>query len=73
MTERTCLDCEHWEFYGGERGYSSLTPGSDTRIDCAKGKWKLVNLEGGNEHSFRSAIATAKNCKAFSPYRPVSP
>jgi len=70
MSERTCLDCEYWNFYGGERGYSSLTPGSDMVIGCGRGHWRLINLEGGNEMSFRETVAMAAECKDFSPVPP---
>jgi hypothetical protein len=36
---KICLACRHFYFNGGERGYSSMTPGSDMQAYCAKQHW----------------------------------
>ncbi|HEX6215282.1 MAG TPA: hypothetical protein VFZ38_10710 [Vicinamibacterales bacterium] len=71
--ERLCVFCRHWSFYGGDYGYSELTPGSDSEMDCQKGKWgrnfRLKDLIG--EDDFRRIIMTAKTCPDYA--RPTPP
>ena len=66
--EKLCVICEHWQFSGGEPGYSEMTPGSDATMGCAKGHWgrkfRLWDLYGTAD--FRAKIKIANNCADFS-------
>lgn len=39
---KLCVMCEHWEFDGGEQGYSEMTPGYSASMGCRKGHWAGV-------------------------------
>lgn len=65
--ERYCVLCKHWDFFGGSRGYSELTPGVDAAMSCSKGHWDRSCLYDIGEDGFRQVILTARTCKDFSP------
>lgn len=67
--EKLCIFCRHWEFSGGERGYSEVTPGADATMGCARGHWGnrfyVDDLYGPDE--FRAKIKLAETCEDYSP------
>lgn len=44
---KCCIACKHFAFDVGEQGYSSLTPGSDAYMECAKGHFIRRDLDHG--------------------------
>lgn len=69
MSEKLCVFCKHWSFYGGSPGYSEMTPGSDASMDCTKGHYgrgfDLMDISG--EEGFRALIKKAETCKDYKP------
>jgi hypothetical protein len=67
--EKLCVFCKNWEFSGGEPGYSELTPGSDTTMDCKKNhygkRFRLFDLYGPDD--FRAIILKAEKCQDYEP------
>ena len=66
MSEKLCVFCEHWEFDGGEQGYSEMTPGTNASMGCKKEHWdgkRMVDI--WSEVDFRKIILTAKDCKDY--------
>lgn len=65
---RTCIDCRHWYFQGGQPDYEN-TPGFDGHTGCTKGRWpapeSAVEFFGLSEQRFRALIATGSDCGAF--------
>lgn len=76
MSEKLCVFCRHWQFSGGEPGYSELTPGVDASMDCAKGRWtqgrarrfRLSDLYSPEE--FRAKIKIAATCADYDEAKP---
>lgn len=65
---KLCVMCEHWDFDGGEPGYSELTPGYDASMDCRKGHWgkrfRIYDISG--PEGFRKQISMAETCPDYS-------
>jgi hypothetical protein len=59
---KICLACKHFKFDGGERGYSSWTPGSDMRVECGKGHWDA--FEQSAEQFFKDNLR-ARECPDY--------
>ena len=64
---RICVQCEHFYFDGGDRGYSEFTPGSEAVIECTAGVWSMTNSGYGvnNRKEFRLNISKAETCDKF--------
>jgi hypothetical protein len=54
--------CKHWNWDGGEQGYSHLTPGSDVSTECVKGHW---GFDHDSQNEFRLKLLTASECADF--------
>ena len=68
MSDRICVQCEHFYFSMGSRAWSEITPGEDAFISCQKDHWSMSNDEGeGSRERFRLNIAKAKTCADFEP------
>ena len=65
--KRTCVQCEHFYFSAGKRGYSELTPESSAVIECNAGVWSMTNDGWGvnDRKAFRLNIAKAETCDKF--------
>ena len=63
---RLCPTCAFFRFDGGERGYSTYTPGTDMSIGCDKDHWMLGT--GDTLADARKAMLTATTCKDFALY-----
>lgn len=79
MSEKLCVFCKHWHFYGGDQGFSELTPGSDASMDCSKHHWDrpgrgpykgfvIFNLH--DERAFREMIQKAITCPDYEQVQP---
>lgn len=63
---RLCPTCVFFDFDGGERGYSTYTPGTDMSIECRRDHWSL-----GTDDTLadaRRAMHMAETCKDFKLY-----
>lgn len=67
MSEKLCVFCKHWDFNGGEPGYSEMTPGIDTSMGCRKGKYgRRFRLDDiYSERGFREHIKQAESCDSY--------
>lgn len=61
---KTCIICEHWEFSGGERGYSRQTPGENWSSQCAAGRWEAEGYDEDRD-SYRLKLLTAGTCPEY--------
>lgn len=58
-----CLMCEHFVYIPGDPGYSTLTPGSDTAIYCAKSHWS--DSDSWDAKDFRATLRKARTCPDY--------
>ena len=50
----------------GDPGYSDLTPGTETSMECLKGHWSLEPFDDGRM-DVRAKIKRAIRCEDFTP------
>lgn len=63
---KTCLECRYWHWEMGEDGYSEMTPGSDSSMECLKYHWRVRSTEDGRS-DVRSKLMQAATCRDFEP------
>lgn len=61
---KTCLECKHWRWDSGERGYSEYTPGCHAAMFCNKNRWRL-NMFDDERGDVRDKLRTAETCGLF--------
>ena len=62
--EKLCLFCKEFYFDSGSPGYSELTPGWDSTMECLKRHWELDNYDDTTE-TFRGKLLKAGACDDF--------
>jgi hypothetical protein len=60
---KVCPTCKHFYFSPGERGYSTLTPGSSMYITCEKDYWSLD--EDDSDLTYRKKMLMALTCPDY--------
>ena len=68
MTARSCIDCEHWSFFGGITG-SYGDSGECAHLECWEGGYEGkpgVNPEPRDAEEFRRWVKMAKTCQSYS-------
>ena len=58
-----CFDCCYFLFSCPESSYSELTPRSNAVLECALGRWNLLNY--CNIKTFGECMESAEECPEF--------
>ncbi len=64
-----CVNCKHFWFSSGSRGYGEFTPGDGEEIGCQKKHWEVFIGETSDE-DFRRYMLMSKDCPDFEPVIP---
>ena len=77
MTEKLCIFCKHFYFYGGDRGYGEMTPATEGALSCKKDHYDYdefwpqdiplpMNLKSlPNDSDASKIIKTAETCPDY--------
>lgn len=60
---KVCPTCRYFYFSAGQRGYSEMTPGSDTHISCDKNYWDIDEMD--TDLTYRKKMLMAADCKDY--------
>lgn len=65
VPHRICWECEHIRYSAASPGYSDLTPGYSTELECGRGYWEFDPYG----YELRACLTSAERCADFSPER----